>query len=139
MNHKLVVVKGESMSPTMHDGDLAVLHISAPETGKIAVAEVPQAWEPNTTNQRMVKRVVAMSGDKVTIAQGKLFVNGSENSRIVHNCGDWSGTVPEGRLMIAGDNENNSIDSIYRICNKQSEPFIPLDSVVFAGTIEKFV
>lgn len=134
LTHKMVIVKGESMSPTMHDSDMIVLRTTAPTQGKIVVFRTPPEWGFDTKgHSQLVKRIVATSGSTVQFRNGEIFVNGSRIDRGVSNCSNWKGTVPEGTILVAGDNTTNSIDSVYRICNKLPSPFVPVDSIMFSG------
>jgi signal peptidase I len=85
--------------------------------GTIVVFHPPQAlreigYDPDSA---LIKRVVAVAGDTVKVADGQLWRNGAP---LAH---DWTSvpmdysfgpvTVPERHLMVLGDNRNASLDS----------------------------
>ena len=133
-------VEGQSMDPTLVDGEFllvnslvyarvnvdklgkwvpgwdpgepALRHVfHGPERGDIIVFHHPQA--PNARD--LVKRVIAIPGDTVSIRDNAVFVNGRQlvepyvaNPR-QDNMAEL--TVPEGHYWVMGDNRGNSLDS----------------------------
>ena len=85
--------------------------------GTVVVFHPPAALVANGYDPRaaLIKRVVAGPGDQVEIRDGQLFRNG----RVVQP--DWGAeamryrlaptSVPEGQLLVLGDNRNASLDS----------------------------
>ena len=80
----------------------------------------------------LVKRVVAVGGDTVECSDGVLIVNGqAEDGDYVVGKTEWSAlsdsqiVVPDGELLLLGDNRENSID-----CRFFDYPFIKCSSVV---------
>lgn len=106
-------VSSASMAPTIGDGDLVLIEHGA---GPLARRDVVAARHPDT-GERLVKRVVALAGDRVAIQDGVLMVNGSaacEPSIDPEGMdGVWSGTttVPPGQVFLMGDERDLSIDS----------------------------
>ena len=105
-------IYGNSMTPTLHDGQLIVsVKDSEFEQGDII------AFYYN--NKILVKRVIASSGDWVNIDKnGIVAVNGKviEEPYIAENalgeCNiDLPYQVPEGGLFVMGDHSSGSIDS----------------------------
>ena len=82
-----VRVAGDSMEPTLHDGDLVVVAPprAAPELGAIVVVRRPGGVED-------VKRVVGSPGDHVRLGSSGIDLG-------------------PGRFAIAGDNRSRSTDS----------------------------
>lgn len=114
---RAVGVDGDSMYPTLKDGDwVAVSGITTElERGDIIVSTQP--WERNVP---IVKRVIAVGGDIVYIDfnANAVFVNGeklnepyiAELTRVSYDV-EFPVTVDEGKLFVMGDNRNVSLDS----------------------------
>ncbi len=114
---KAVGVDGDSMYPTLKDGDwVAVSGMSVSiERGDIVV--VTQPWERNVP---IIKRVIAIGGDVVDIdfENSEVFVNGikidepyiAEPTAVNYDV-EFPVTVDEGKLFVMGDNRNVSLDS----------------------------
>ena len=110
----IAVVGGDSMSPTLMDGDLVLYNrmLSAYQPGDIVSVRVP-------SGEYYVKRVIATGGDVVDLDHGKVLVNGEILEK------DWAYgetdpeagaiiypyTVREGNLFVMGDNRPGSMDS----------------------------
>ncbi len=114
---RVVGVDGDSMMPTLHNGDwLAVSGgITEPERGDIVV--VTQPWERNVP---IIKRVIAVENDTVDIdfANHLVYVNGEvidepyilEPTQLQYDM-QFPLTVDEGCVFVMGDNRNDSLDS----------------------------
>lgn len=121
-----VRVDGFSMVPTLQDGEYVLVNRLAyranlPERGDIIVFVSPQ-----TPNLDLIKRVIGLPGDTVSISGGMVRVNGQVldepyiAAAPVYN-GEWN--VPEGRLFVLGDNRNDSSDS-------HAWGLLPLENVI---------
>jgi signal peptidase I len=105
-----------SMRPTLEEGDRILLnrlsyHFREPARGDIIVFH-----SPITEGEDLVKRIVAVADDRVSISGGKLSVNGvAQNEPYLLEPGfegDLAETViPAGEVFVMGDNRNNSGDS----------------------------
>lgn len=114
---RAVGVEGESMFPTLDDGDwVTVTGMSyGIERGDIVV--ITQPWERNAP---IIKRVIAVGGDTVFIDfdQKEVYINGvklnepyiAELTRVSYDV-QFPLTVDEGKLFVMGDNRNVSLDS----------------------------
>jgi signal peptidase I len=107
-------VEGNSMEPSLHDGEFVVVNRLAyrwnpPERGDIVVFRFPL----NPT-RRFIKRIIALPGDIVQVSDGQVFVNGLAlvepyTAAAPRYTGEWR--MAEGEVFVLGDNRNNSEDS----------------------------
>ncbi|GAB4274379.1 MAG: signal peptidase I [Coriobacteriia bacterium] len=107
-------VDGPSMLPTLRQGDrlFVTRGYGEPRRGDIVVLEVSR--EGIQTD--LVKRVVAIGGDDVTVFGDLILVNGvpalGQSSVIASTAPqEATVTVPPGFVYVAGDNRPESLDS----------------------------
>lgn len=122
LNFTVIKVDGESMMPTLMDGDYIFIETKiSPDYGDIVVVKNKDYY--------IIKRVVACGGDTVRIVAGVLQVKykgAEEFSTIEENylCSEFNTPgesvnnfsecyVEEGKLFLLGDNRNISKDSRY--------------------------
>jgi signal peptidase I len=107
-------VEGSSMEPSLHDGEFVVINRLAyrwadPDRGEIIVFRYPLDPE-----RRFIKRIIGLPGDKVSVSQGIVYINGIPLDEPYINAaplydGEW--TIEPGHFFVLGDNRNNSSDS----------------------------
>lgn len=128
---RLVGVSGSSMINTLFDGDWLIVtpYYDEPEYGDIVISTHRlESMGP------IVKRVIATEGDEVNIDEnGDVFVNGTKLKEekytvdVTRRYGDLSYpvTIPEGHVMLMGDNRPCSSDSRYSYVG-----FAPVDALL---------
>lgn len=111
----LSVVRGNSMSPNIHDGDRILVEpwsylLGAVDRGDIVVLRYPR--DPSVD---YIKRVIGLPGDEVTMAGGHVWVNGDLlNEPYVADAdpdSSLSMVVPPEQYFVLGDNRPRSSDS----------------------------
>ena len=104
-------VSGYSMMPTVHDGDRLLYNpfFKNVERGDIVVIL--------HNEDMLIKRVIAVGGDKLTISiYGSVAINGEWQEEKYINPQETAGesfdtAIPEGELWVMGDNRGHSTDS----------------------------
>ena len=108
----VIQVSGDSMEPSMHDGDILLLL----KTGKFNYGDLCcVAWQ----NKLLLKRVIGKGGDEIVISEdGTVSVNGEVLdepyvlNKSLGECDiDFPYEVPDGALFVLGDRRDTSIDS----------------------------
>ncbi len=129
-------VQGDSMLKTLEDGDHLIISdfLYKPQRGDIVVIEDFSTGY----NFALVKRVIAVEGDRIVIVNGKVYVNGELlDEPYVYRDGldkytrPINDTVPEGKIFVLGDHRNDSADS--RIFG-----FVDEDSVIGKALIRVY-
>jgi signal peptidase I len=119
---KPTVVNGASMDDTLHDKDYIFLSRQAyslggaPQRGDIVVVRSSLALDDGTGTKNIIKRVIAVQGDTVSIQDGVVYVNGKALEEPYIKDGYTDGqmpeiSVPKGKLFLLGDNRQRSNDS----------------------------
>lgn len=137
-----IIVDGPSMMPTLHDRDQMfvnkfIYRIHEPERFDIIVFHA-------TIERDYIKRVIGLPGEHVKVQDDKLYIDGeiieekflSEQKQAIHPKrltddftleslpGEYD-RIPDGYVLVLGDNRNNSTDS-----RSRSLGLIPMDQIV---------
>jgi signal peptidase I len=109
-----VRVDGQSMIPTLQNGEFVLVNRLAYQLGQPARGDIIVFRSVNQPDLGLIKRIVGLPGDAITIGNGRVVVNGTTLHEAYINAeplysGHWS--VPVGYLFVLGDNRNNSEDS----------------------------
>lgn len=99
--YRPVVVVGDSMWPTLPNGSVVLLDKRSRHGRNVLKGDIVVV---NVDGQIMVKRVLASDGYTVAGFLGRDEALGKHRSRVMYR-------VPEGHLLVVGDNRLDSYDS----------------------------
>ncbi len=111
----LSVVRGSSMSPGIEDGDRILVEPWSYMLGEADRGDVIVLRYPLDPSVDYIKRVIGLPGDRVTLADGYVWVNGELLSEPyvddVDRSSYLSTVIDEGHYFVLGDNRPRSSDS----------------------------
>ncbi|GGF15806.1 signal peptidase I [Halobacillus andaensis] len=132
------IVDGESMEPTLYDGNLLMVNKIAYDIRDIDRTDVI-VFHANP-EEDYVKRVIGLPGDEISFENDILYINGeavaepyldqlrpndgevfTEDFTLEEVTGET--VVPEGELFVMGDNRRDSLDS-------RSFGFVSIEQIV---------
>jgi signal peptidase I len=109
-------VRSSSMAPTLHTGDQILAERLTPRFGHLERGDLVVFRAP-ATRALLVKRVVALAGDRVGLADGRLVVNGHRRPEAYVDLASVDGVyfgpevVPARSVFVMGDDRADSVDS----------------------------
>lgn len=126
---QVYAIPSASMSPTLEVGDRVLVNkwsyrFDSPHRGDLVVFSRPKGSD--SVDNDLIKRVIAVGGETVTIADDHVLVDGQAIDEPYlapgtptqaigdHPCNpDAPCVVPDGHVWVMGDNRTNSTDSRY--------------------------
>jgi len=108
-------VYGQSMEPNLHTNERLVIekwsyHFHGPRRGDVVVLR-----DPGGSPELLIKRVVGLPGERVTLADGRVYIDGVPLDEPYLDQptqgGGRSWVVPPLRVFVMGDNRSASRDS----------------------------
>ena len=125
---RIIQVDGESMVPTLENGDKLIVWGAGyePQRGDVVIVDSYTSY-----GRPLVKRVIGLPGDTVSFRDGYVYINGEKldepylsQQGITAVGRQEEYTVPEGCLFFMGDNRTGSYDA-----RSWEEPYIPVGNV----------
>lgn len=115
LGQKIYTVSGNSMEPAVYAGDRVIVD----QPGNPLQRGDLVAIFFNNRERPILKRVVAVAGDRVELKNGKVAVNdqdsdfaaGPGTSVLVIQLERYNGVIPQNMLLVLGDNSGESVDS----------------------------
>jgi signal peptidase I len=109
-----VRVDGFSMRPTLEDGEFVLVSKLNYQFASVQRGDIIVFHFPMDPKQELIKRVIGLPGDIITVREGTVSVNGQVlNEPYIAAAPAYSGEwkVLDGQLFVLGDNRNDSSDS----------------------------
>jgi signal peptidase I len=111
------VVDGASMQPNFHTSERVIVDritmlVAGPSRGDVVVLD-----SPKDQDELLIKRVIALPNETITIRDGRVYINGELlNEDYISDYCDYSSCNGEWHLgsdefFVLGDNRSHSLDS----------------------------
>ena len=104
-----VRVDGESMLPSFENGEIVMLSKIPREYKRMEVVVFYH------NDERLIKRVIGLPGEKVSIKDNVIYINGEAisdyDSNVLTDDYNLDITIPDGYYFLLGDNRYGSLDS----------------------------
>lgn len=117
---KPTIVKESSMQPTLYENNYLLVNKQAYRFGEEKRGDII-VFRSDLENEKgdkklLIKRIIGLPGDTITIQDGKVILNGTELQEDYTLEGETMGDltdfkVPDGQLFVMGDNRRVSVDS----------------------------
>lgn len=119
-----VIVRGDSMDETLHDGEVLILNKISYRFSDIERYDIVVIKDED--DDYIIKRVIGMPGDNIEYKNNKLYINGkkvnksftkdeTEDFDLEEICDinedECEDGIPEGKYLVLGDNRDISADS----------------------------
>ncbi len=133
---KPTIVKETSMEPNFYGNDYLLISRQSyklfgqePKKGDVIVFQ-SKLYGDDGTKKLLIKRVIGVPGDTITIDKGKVYLNGKEEDS-TYTKDNYTNEeikdlkVPKDEYFVMGDNRRVSLDSRYLEVG-----FVPKDDIV---------
>ena len=108
-----------SMKNTLQTGDMIFADMDYYKSMKVKRNDIVIFDAPESPHKLIIKRAIAFEGERISIVNGKIFINEKEykedNPNIIYENDIYSDfpetTIPKDHIFFLGDNRPNSLDS----------------------------
>ena len=119
-----VIVRGDSMDETLHDGEVLILNKISYKFSNIERYDIIVIKDED--DDYIIKRVIGMPGDDIEYKNNKLYINGKKVNKSFTkdetedfdleeicdiNNDECENGIPKGKYLVLGDNRDISADS----------------------------
>ncbi len=107
-----VRVNGNSMYGTLHDKDIMILDKIGYRFHEIERFDIVVV---NRNGERLIKRVIALPGEKISYQNNVLYIDGKkvEDPYNQFDRGNFESQLKSDEYFVMGDNRKDSLDSFY--------------------------
>lgn len=127
-------VPSASMEPALKTGEYIIANRLAYKPGQRPKrGDVVVFYHTSNQTELMVKRVIGLPGDKIKLADGKVYINGCLLDESEYAIGKTTALiegrdtfeVPENNVLVLGDNRESSADARY-----WENPYLPVSDII---------